>query len=106
MSKSRNKGDLSEAQVAQRQAARSKAIISRRRAQLKRLETEKSEVIRKLAEAGVHPSLESVVIEPGGGDAVANEELPGSAEELCSAAGLALRRCAEAKRRAARRGRK
>ena len=46
-------GELSSAQVAQRRAARSKAVISRRLTQLNRLETERLEVLRKLADAGI-----------------------------------------------------
>lgn len=108
MSPSRNIRALSEAQTAQRLSARSQAVISRRLAQLKRLERERSEVIRKLAEAGVdlHLGMPSVESESDGGDsATASKASAGSAEELCSAAGLALKCCAEAKRRAARRGR-
>lgn len=85
---------LSEAQIIQRTDARSKAVISRRLKQLQRLKAQVREVIKKLAEAGVEVEpLESK------SDAAENPE---SEREICSAAGVALRRCAQARREARR----
>ena len=88
---------LSEAQIIQRTDARSKAVISRRLKQLQRLKaqvTKVTKVIKKLAEAGVEVEpLESK------SDAAENPE---SEREICSAAGVALRRCAQARREARR----
>ena len=92
---------LSEAQIIQRTDARSKAVISRRLKQLQRLKAQvlittfnNLEVIKKLAEAGVEVEpLESK------SDAAENPE---SEREICSAAGVALRRCAQARREARR----
>ena len=85
---------LSEAQIIQRTDARSKAVISRRLKQLQRLKAQVREVIKKLAEAGVEVEpLESK------SDAAENPE---SEREICSAAGGALRRCAQARREARR----
>ena len=85
---------LSEAQINQRTDARSKAVIARRLKQLQRLKAQVREVIKKLAEAGVE-------VEPleTKSDAAVNPE---SEVEICSKAGLALRRCAKARREARR----
>ena len=89
---------LSDAQIIQRTNARTKAVVSRRLKQLKRLHAEMREVIAKLAEAGVEVEVQALHI---GIKSDVDEKKPTESErEVCSAAGVALRRCAKARREA------
>jgi len=108
---------LSDARREQLSDAREAAVISRRRKQLLRLEAEIREVRSKL-EADMRRQRAADAKETGENDAEAKTQakrqrteskadvrqeeevvaVPLSAEEACSAAGLALRRCAEARR--------
>ena len=95
---------LSEAQLKQRKQAQSMAMIARRRKQLSRLDLERREVIQKLVEAGVKVEVEPVKPVRFLVGKVEPENESQSTGQICSAAGIALRRCAAAKR-AARRAR-
>ena len=96
------RSELSAAQIDQRADARKMAVIVRKRRQLERLYNEIREVREKIIEMGVRVDatgrpMTGVQTEHA---TTAITDAEGDVQAACSEAGAALRRCAQAKKRA------